>query len=118
VVGNLTYEDGTTHVFRWTKQSGTQDLGTPEGDFVSVAPCCSTVNNRGDIAGFSCPGPLGTCRAVLYTNNRWYDLNELTLPGSAYLTGVGGINDAGQIAGGGSTTSGDTRAYLVSPAPK
>ena len=115
VVGNLTYEDGTVHVFRWTKHGAMQDLGVPEGDFVSVAPCCRTVNNRGEIAGFSCPGPTGNCRAVLYIDNKWHDLNDLTLPGSAYLTGVSGINDAGQIAGNGLTSSGDSRAYLVSP---
>src|SRR5262249_41897512 len=57
VVGNITYEDGSIHVFRWTKSGGMEDLGVPEGDFISVSPCCSNVNNRGDITGFSCPGP-------------------------------------------------------------
>lgn len=116
VVGNVTYEDGTTHVFLWTKQSGIRDLGTPDGDFVSVAPCCSTANNRGDIVAFSCPGPLGTCRVVLYTNNQWYDVNDLTLKGSPYLNFVATINDEGQIAAGGPNSTGDTRAYLLSPA--
>ncbi len=116
VVGNMSFEDGTNHVFRWTKHNGTEDLGVPDGDLISVSPCCRNVNERGDISGFSCPGPFGTCRAVLYTNNKWYDLNDLTLPGSPYVNSVSGINDAGQIAGGGPTNSGDMRAYLVSPA--
>jgi len=114
VVGNVIYDDGAPHVFLWTKQSGMRDLGTPDGDSLSVAPCCRTANERGDIVGFSCPGPMGTCRAVLYTNNKWYDLNALTLPGSAYLTFVAGINDEGQIAAGGTSSTGDTRSYLVS----
>jgi uncharacterized membrane protein len=116
VVGNLQWDDGTVHVFLWTKETGVQDLGVPDGDFISVSPCCNNANDRGDIVGFSCPGPLGTCRAILYTNHKWYDLNDLTLPSSAYLTVVAGMNDAGQIAGGGLTSSGNFRAYLVSPA--
>jgi uncharacterized membrane protein len=116
VAGGLVFGDGTVHVFRWTKQTGPEDLGVPDGDFISVSPCCSNVNERGDIAGFSCPGPMGACRAILYTNNKWYDLNDLTLPGSDYLTSVAGMNEAGQIAGGGLTSTGDMHAYLVTPA--
>ena len=115
VVGNVIYDDGAPHVFLWTRQAGMRDLGTPDGDFMSVAPCCRTANEHGDIVGFSCPGPMGSCRAVLHTNNKWYDLNDWTLPGSAYLTIVSGINDEGQIAAGGPSSTGDTRAYLVSP---
>lgn len=92
-----------------------QDLGAPAGDFISVTPCCNNMNSRGDIAAFSCPGPQGSCRAILYTNHQWYDLNTLTLPGSAYLTGVSGMNEAGQIAAGGLTSTGASHAYLVSP---
>ena len=116
VVGNVIYEDGAPHVFLWTRQAGMRDLGTPDGDFLSVAPCCRTANERGDIVGFSCPGPIGICRALLYTNNKWYDLNALTLPGSPYLTIVSGINEEGQIAAGGPSSTGNTLAYLLSPA--
>jgi hypothetical protein len=59
---------------------------------------------------------MGICRALLYTNNKWYDLNDLALPGSPYVTIVSGINDEGQIAAGGPNSAGDTRAYLLSPA--
>jgi uncharacterized membrane protein len=117
VAGNLMYEDGTVHVFRYSKRGGLmEDLGVPDGGFISVSPCCSNVNERGDIAGFSCPGPMGSCRAILYRENKWYDLNDLTLPGSPYLMGVAGLNEAGQIAAYGPTTSGDFHSYLVTPA--
>jgi hypothetical protein len=110
------FEDGTVHPFLWTKKDGMQDLGLPAGDFVAVAPCCGTLNNRGDIVAFSCPGPLGTCRAVLYRNNKWTDLNDLAPGSPMYLLSVSSINDAGEIAGTGLvTSSGEIHAFLATP---
>jgi probable HAF family extracellular repeat protein len=118
IVGAIRYEDGTVHGFLWTSHTGMQDLGVPDEtvDFVSVIPCCGSVNNRGEIVGFSCPGPAGTCRALLYSDHKWQDLNALTLPGSPYLTSAASINDAGDIVAGGFDESGNPRAYLVSHA--
>jgi hypothetical protein len=81
-----------------------------------VAPCCGTVNDRGEIAGFSCTGPNGNCRAVLYRNNKWTDLNDLAPGSPMYLLSASSINDSGQIAGTGLvTSSGAIHAFLASP---
>jgi probable HAF family extracellular repeat protein len=45
VVGASQFTDGTIHPFLWTRATGIQDLGLPAGDFVSLAPCCNTINN-------------------------------------------------------------------------
>jgi probable HAF family extracellular repeat protein len=117
VVMNVQFEDGTVHAALWTRHSPLLDLGVPGGDFVSVVPCCNGINNRGDIVGFSCPGPTGNCRALIWFGNKWVDLNDLVLPGTAlYLTGVASINDAGQIAGFGMTSTGETHGFLATPA--
>lgn len=116
VVGNVLFADGTVHPFLWTKKDGMQDLGVPSGDFVAVAPCCGTLNNRGDVVGFSCPGPLGACRAVLLRNQKWADLNDLAPGSPMYLLSANSINDAGQIAGTGMvTSSGEVHAFLATP---
>jgi probable HAF family extracellular repeat protein len=116
VVGNVQFADGTVHPFLWTKKDGMQDLGVPSGDFVAVAPCCGTLNNRDDVVGFSCPGPLGTCRAVLLRNQKWTDLNDLAPGSPMYLLSANSINDAGQIAGTGLvTSSGEVHAFLATP---
>jgi len=116
VVGNVLLEDGTVHPFLWTKKDGMQDLGLPARDFVAVIPCCGTLNNRGDMVGFSCPGPLGTCRAVLLRNHTWLDLNDLAPGSPMYLLSANSINEAGQIAGTGLvTSSGEVHAFLATP---
>ena len=120
VVGNVLFTDQTVHPFLWTSKDGMQDLGLPSGDFVAVVPCCGTLNNRGDIVGFSCPGPMGTCRAVVWRNHTWTDLNDLLLPGSPmYVLSANSVNDAGQIVGSGLVTAtGEIHAFLASPASK
>ncbi len=116
VAGNVLFADGTVHPYLWTKKDGMQDLGAPAGDFVAVAPCCGTVNNRGEIVGFSCPGPQGNCRAVLWRNHKWTDLNDLAPGSPMYLLSAASINDAGQIAGYGLvTSSGEVHAFVATP---
>ena len=95
-----------------------QDLGTLEGDFLSAAPCCHTINNGGQIVGFSIPGPLGSGRAFLWQNGVMTDLNTLIPKDSGwYLQQAQSINDAGQIAGYG-TNNGAVHAFLAHPSER
>jgi probable HAF family extracellular repeat protein len=115
VAGASQSSGGALHAFLWTKDKGMQDLGTLEGDSLSVAPCCHTVNNRGQIVGFSIPGPLGSGRAFLWQNGVMTDLNTLLPKDSPwYLLQALSINDAGQIVGYG-TINGDVHAFLATP---
>jgi probable HAF family extracellular repeat protein len=92
-----------------------QDLGTLAGDFLSVAPCCHTINNRGQVVGFSLPGPLGSGRAFLWQDGVMFDLNTLVPKGSPwYLQQALSINDDGQIVGFG-TIGGNVHAFLATP---
>jgi hypothetical protein len=60
------------------------DPGVASGDFVTVVPCCGTINNRGDMVAFSCG--LAGCRALIRQESGWVDLNSLVEPGtSMYL---------------------------------
>jgi hypothetical protein len=52
-----------------------QDLGLPGDEFVSGAGCCETINNRGEVVGFSFPGPLGGGRAIVWVDKVPVDLN-------------------------------------------
>jgi probable HAF family extracellular repeat protein len=115
VVGTALLSDGTIHAFLWTRQRGMQDLGSPANDFVSVAACCHTINNRGQVVGFSFPGPLGGGRALLWEDNVPIDLNTLIAAGSPwYLQFALSINDAGEIVGWG-TINGEVHAFLARP---
>ena len=90
-----------------------QDLGTVSDDFASAAPCCHTINNRREVVGFSCPGPNGMCRAFLWQGKEPLDLNALAPGSRLYLQQALSINDAGQIAGFGLTSTGETHAFLA-----
>jgi len=115
VVGAAQGADGNFHMFWWTKQTGMQDLGNMPGDFATVAPCCNTINNSGEIVGFSLPGPLGSGRAFVRRDKALTDLNTLIPPNSGwYLQAALSINDAGEIVGYG-TIKGETHAFLATP---
>ena len=74
------------------------------------------LNNRGDIVAFSCPGPMGTCRALLFRNHSWTDLNDLAPGSPMYLQSVSSINESGEITGTGLvTSSGEIHAFLAKP---
>jgi len=117
VAGGAQSADGTPHAFFWTGKTGMQDLGTIPGDFVSAAPCCNTINNRREVVGFSCPGPLGICRAFLWQGKDLMDLNALSPDSPLYLQQALSINDAGEIVGYGvAPGTGETHAFLAVPA--
>jgi probable HAF family extracellular repeat protein len=74
------------------------------------------IDNRGEAVGGSCPGPMGNCRAFLWKDNTFVDLNTL-LPKDTplYLLFAYSINDSGQIVGQAMTKSGELHAFLATP---
>jgi len=77
------------------------DLGTyPVDAFITVAPCCNNVNDRGQIVGFYIDSSFNQ-RALLWEDKDQapIDLNSL-LPVDShwYLLSPGGITNSGEIA--------------------
>lgn len=92
--------------FLWTRERGTQNLGTIPGDDYSEA---RGINERRQVVGVSCVDPsLVSCRAFLWENGVMSDLNDLapTTPGGAVLINGQDINDSGVITG---------RAFIAGP---
>jgi probable HAF family extracellular repeat protein len=113
VGGALSPVDGTIHGFLWTRGKGMQDLGAFPGAFVTVPPCCKTINDRGEIVGFAIDA-MGM-RALIWQNNVPVDLNTLIPSNSGwYLQSTASINNAGEIAGQG-TINGEVHAFLLTP---
>ncbi len=113
VDGAAQVSGGDVHAFLWTEQTGMQDLGTLPGDFLSVAPCCRTVNDNRQVVGFSI-GSNGP-RAFLWENGTMTDLNDLASGSSLYLIFAQAINARGQITGIGVTATGELHAFLATP---
>jgi probable HAF family extracellular repeat protein len=99
------------HAFLWTP-GHMQDLGSTADEPYSEA---HAINNRGQIVGLGCCAG-NNLRALLWQDGRVLDLNTL-IPATSgwYLVGAGGINDRGQIVGGGINPQGQFHAFLVSP---
>ena len=90
-----------------------QDLGAFPGAFATVAPCCKTINDRGEVVGFAV-NPTGM-RALVWQGNVPVDLNTLIPAGSPwYLQAACSINAAGEIAGQG-LIDGNVHAFLLTP---
>lgn len=107
-------QDGTVHTFLWTRKEGMKDLGAFPGAFLTVAPCCNTINDRGEITGFAID-PNGNSRALVWIDEKPVDLNTLLPKNSPwYLQAAESINDDGQIVGYGSL-NGDIHAFLATP---
>jgi probable HAF family extracellular repeat protein len=102
VAGGSIFADGTPATWVWSKRMGRQPLPTLPGAFFSVAPCCNTINDNGQLTGFSID-PSGPT-AVVWLNQKIYDLNSL-VPANAndglYLLVGQSINEAGEITGQG-----------------
>jgi probable HAF family extracellular repeat protein len=109
-------KDGKIHTFRWTRKTGMKDIGGFPGADATVAGCCHTINDRGDVVGFAALQD-GSQVALLWQGDMPTDLNQYVRPGSpfAHLDGAFSINDAGEIAGIGTTKSGDAHAFLAIP---
>src|SRR5436190_754075 len=105
----------STHAFLWTKKTGIRDLGTLPGDVNSAG---LAINDRGDVVGGSVDGDLasGNPRPFIWQNGVMSDLNDLIPADSPlYLLIAFWINDAGEIAGFGATSTGDIHAFLATP---
>lgn len=113
VTGTSPLPDGSIHAFLWTRNGGMSDLGTLPGDFVSVAPCCRTVNESRQVVGFSI-GETGP-RAFLWQNGSMIDLNDLAPGSPLYLLFAQAVNAGGQITGYGVTSTGELHAFLATP---
>ena len=118
VAGTSVLSDGTVHTFLWTKTAGMKDIGTPPGAFVTVAPCCNSLNNKDEITGFAvdADGPFG----FVWKGGQFTDLNTEIPAGSPwYILNTASINDAGQIAATGlNTETGEVHAVLLKPIPR
>jgi probable HAF family extracellular repeat protein len=94
-----------------------QDLGTLPGFPDSFG---NAVNAFGQVVGTLITAGGEITHAFLYSNGRMTDLNDLIPAGSGFtfLASASGINDAGQITGTGTTSSGATQAFLLTPVPE
>jgi probable HAF family extracellular repeat protein len=102
----------TAHAFLWSRELGHMvDLGTIQGDVVSAA---LAINDQGHAVGPSLDGE-GNPRAFLFTDGAMKDLNSLVPPGSIYMLIPYAINDEGDVAGFGVTSSGEIHGFLASP---
>jgi probable HAF family extracellular repeat protein len=111
-------KDGTIHAFLWTRHTGMLDYGGFPGAVATVPGCCHTINDRGEIVGFSIElsDPYGG-RALIWQGNEPKDLNDFVRnPGPfVRLSGAFSINDAGDIVCQGVTTKGEVHACLATP---
>lgn len=106
--------DGNIHPFLWTQEAGMLDLGEPAGAFVTAITCCHTINNKGQIVGFSlgADGP----HAYLWEHGTMTDLNTVIPANSGWvLQFSSSISDRGQIVGYGVNGSGETHGFLLTP---
>jgi len=115
VVGGALSSDGTIHAFLWTKHTGMQDLHAFPGAIVTSATCCHTINDRGEMVGFSIDGTTFASRALIWQDNMPKDLNSLIPKDSGwYLQAATSIDNAGQIVGYG-FINGSVHAFLATP---
>ena len=91
-----------------------RDLGTFPGAVATVAPCCNTINDRGQVVGFWFD-TMGNVRAFLWQDNVLANLNDLIPKGSPWqLQFASAINDAAEIVGQG-LINGEVHAFLATP---
>jgi hypothetical protein len=85
-------------MFRWSPQTGTEDLnalGAPLGLVETM-----DINNAGDIVVTINP-PTGGLASYLYSNGVWTNINDLLPAGSSSAYWVTAINNRGWIVGSG-----------------
>lgn len=114
VVGTQEISDGTIHGFLWNQNTGIVDLMMP-GMFITVAPCCHSINERREITGFAIDqdGPHG----FVWEGGNFTDLNAvLAVDSPWYVFNTASINSEGQIAATGvNINTGEVHALLLTP---
>ena len=111
-------KDGTVHTFRWTRLTGMLDYGAFPGAVATVAGCCHTINDIGQIVGFTVePTNPYFGRAIIWQGTQPKDLNAFVRDAGPFvqLTGAFSINDLGVIVCQGVTTAGELHACLAVP---
>jgi probable HAF family extracellular repeat protein len=101
--------DAVEHAFLWQRGHMT-DLGAPAGRTDSEA---LDINERGQVVAMSCESD--GCVPYLWQNGAFTDLNTVLSASSGWqLFDATGINERGQIVGGG-FHNGNFHAYLLTP---
>ncbi len=115
IVGFANTVPGTARhyeAFIWTQAGGMKSLGKLPGDIRSVA---NGINEKGQIVGAS-RGAFP--QAVLWENNKLFNLNSLAVSGSPFLLVAGDIDQQGQIVGEVfDSNTGDTPGFIATPVP-
>jgi hypothetical protein len=94
------------------------DYGAFPGAVATVPGCCHTINDRGEIVGFTVePNNPYFGRALIWQGTEPKDLNDFIRdPGPfVQLTGAFSINDASEIVCQGVTKTGELHACLAVP---
>jgi probable HAF family extracellular repeat protein len=97
VVANALYPDSTIRPFIWSKDSGSHALATMSGASTTIAPCCRTINNHGEVVGFyfTDKGQF----PFLWKDGQINDLNKLIEGSTQFqVLSANSINDTGEIA--------------------
>ena len=90
-------------------------LGTLPGDAASLG---YGMNDSGEVVGWSSPALSYSVRAIVYRNQRMYDLNSLIPANSGWnLQWATSINNQGQIVGNG-IFRGQQQGFLLTPIPQ
>jgi probable HAF family extracellular repeat protein len=106
--------DTTHHAFLWTQEGGMQDLGTLNGQPVSLA---FGINNQTQIVGIFEDFAGDNTTGFLWQDGVMTDLNTLIPPRSSlFIKEPVGINDREEIVGFGLLADGVTqRGFLLTP---
>jgi probable HAF family extracellular repeat protein len=105
--------DKAAHGFRWTRNTGMEDLGTLGGDGHSAG---LAINDQGVIAGISIAPDFSSLRAFVWRGGVMTDLNQLIPANSAlYLLTGCSINAGGEITGFAVDSNGNMHGYLAMP---
>lgn len=113
VTGYAATADGHLHAFLSGNNGGAlQDLGTLGGGYSSG----NSVNDQGQVVGFSYLEAGNTTAAFLYSSGKMINLNTLLSPSFGFiLTSASGISDTGFITGTGINVEGRQDAFLLTP---